>query len=527
MPPYERPQGRVPVVRWALRLFPLLFLFFCFLWGAAFAIFAPSFLPMFAAPVVVLAALAIWALPDTKRAPTRTMAVIFWGFLLGLEMWPNYLALALPGLPWITMLRLSGIPLTLVLLICVSISKSFRQDTASSLRAVPLMSGLLITFSILQLVSIAFSKKPFFSLDRFFVDMTSWTAIFFVSAFLFRTPGRIERWAYVIWGMTFLLCLEGLAEWRLNHTVWAGHIPSFLKMADNGVADAVAQGSVRNGSGAYRLQATASTALGFGEYLALATPFVLHFAIGPGYRKLVRISALATIPLLLLVLNLTDARSGMLAALMALLLSPVFMAFITRRNNPKSMMATAIAIGSPIVITLAVAGSLFFHRVREKLLGGGAQQSSTDARLIQYHDGLTKIWSHPWGYGIGMSGEILQFYSPGGQLTIDTYYLLIGLEYGVVGFLIYYAVIALGMARASQLALRSNLKNRDYVLLVPIAIALFEFLLIKSVFSQQDNHPLIYMMLGAVAALAARIKQDSSMTEAKINTGASAFIATT
>jgi hypothetical protein len=521
IPPYIMLQDRMSAVRWARRFIPLLFIFFSFAWGAAFAFFAPSLLPFFAGPVVVLAALTIWALPDMKSAPTRALAMIFWAFLLGLELWPNYLSLALPGLPWITMIRLSGIPLALVLLICVSISKAFRQETSSSLKAVPLLSGLIIAFSILQLVSVAFSKTPFFSLDRFFAAITSWTVIFFVSAYLFRTPGRIERWAFVIWGMTLLLCLEGLVEWRLGHPVWAGHIPSFLKMADNGVADQVAQGSVRTATGAYRLQATSSTALGFGEYLALAMPFVLHFAMAPGYRFAVRVMALITIPFLLFVLKLTDARSGMLAALMALLLGLVFMAIIARRNNPNSIMASAVVIGSPIVIGVVIGGSLFFHRFREKLLGGGAQQSSTDARAIQYHDGLSKILSHPWGYGIGMSGETLQFYSPGGQLTIDTYYIAIGLEYGVLGFLIYYTTIALGIVRAGQLALQPKLGNRDYILLTPIAIALLEFLVIKSVFSQQDNHPIVYMMLGAVAALAARIKHDEQAAKSSTYVGLS------
>jgi hypothetical protein len=41
-------------------------------------------------------------------------------------------------------------------------------------------------------------------------------------------------------------------------------------------------------------------------------------------------------------------------------------------------------------------------------------------------------------------------------------------------------------------------------LFAPLAIALTNFLVIKSVFSQQDNHPVVYMMLGAVVALCNR-----------------------
>ena len=113
-----------------------------------------------------------------------------------------------------------------------------------------------------------------------------------------------------------------------------------------------------------------------------------------------------------------------------------------------------------------------------------------------------------------MGGDTLQYYSPAGLLTIDTYYLVIALEYGVLGFLLYYIMIVFTGVRAVQLSLKSDLVTSDYIFLAPISIALLEFFVIKSVFSQQDNHPLIYMMLGAVAALGARISRDKCIREA-------------
>ena len=50
------------------------------------------------------------------------------------------------------------------------------------------------------------------------------------------------------------------------------------------------------------------------------------------------------------------------------------------------------------------------------------------------------------------------------------------------------------------------------LLLAPLLIALTNFLVIKSIFSQQENHPLAFVMMGAVVVLAWRIKKqrDSS-----------------
>ena len=34
-----------------------------------------------------------------------------------------------------------------------------------------------------------------------------------------------------------------------------------------------------------------------------------------------------------------------------------------------------------------------------------------------------KILHHPWGYGAGRSGPTLGFFSPSGQMTVDSYYI--------------------------------------------------------------------------------------------------------
>jgi hypothetical protein len=50
----------------------------------------------------------------------------------------------------------------------------------------------------------------------------------------------------------------------------------------------------------------------------------------------------------------------------------------------------------------------------------------------------------------------------------------------------------------------NNMNDKEAELLLPLVVALSAFLVIKLVFSQDDNHPMIYMMLGMVAALVYR-----------------------
>lgn len=87
------------------------------------------------------------------------------------------------------------------------------------------------------------------------------------------------------------------------------------------------------------------------------------------------------------------------------------------------------------------------------------------------------------------------------MITIDTYYLSVALEYGVLGFIVFYGMLAIAIYEASRRALFSDLENDTRSFLLPIAVSLVTFVIIKSVFSQQDNHPVIFMMLGALVAI--------------------------
>ena len=92
-----------------------LMMLFCFIYGFFFAALAPNIVTPLLAPLVVLAFLVVWALPDVNWAPTRSLEWLFFATFIVLIVWPNYLAIALPGLPWITLIRLTSFPLNLVL----------------------------------------------------------------------------------------------------------------------------------------------------------------------------------------------------------------------------------------------------------------------------------------------------------------------------------------------------------------------------------------------------------------------------
>jgi hypothetical protein len=163
---------------------------------------------------------------------------------------------------------------------------------------------------------------------------------------------------------------------------------------------------------------------------------------------------------------------------------------------------------------------LFVGKVRHLVLGNGSGQSSTDARYAQYALGLPKVVQQPFGHGIGQSGIVLG-YAPNGFLTVDTYYITLLLDYGVAGFVVYFSMFGVAIYEASRRSLLHQTEG-DETYLAPLAMALINFVVIKSVFSQPDNHPLVFMMLGAIVAIISKRAASVLPTNGRASAGLSA-----
>jgi hypothetical protein len=482
---------------------------FCVIYGFLFSFFTPFLIMPFVVPVVTLAGVVTWALPDFGRAPTATLCVLFWAYLVLLVIWPNYIAIAPPGIPWITMVRITGFPLTAVLLVSVSISPAFRSELVRVFAGVPLLWRLVVAFVVLQFLSIGFSPGPFDSLDKFIVAQIGWTAVFVTTAYLlYDQKGRVVRWAAVLWVMAVVIGLVGWAEHRSGHVLWANRLPKFLQIEDPTVLRSLA-GQARAATGIHRVQATYSSSIALSEYMAMSLPFVVQFAFGR-YAWPIKLLAYATIPLIVLVVHWTDSRSGVIGCVITLLIYTLAWSVLKWRSSKGSILGPAIALSYPITFIAAIASTFFVGRIRTAVWGGAAQHPSTVSRITQYKMGIPKVLSHPWGHGIGYGGRSLHYLNPQGYQTIDTYYLSVALEEGVFGFVVYYGMIAWAIYLAGLYAFRAaKLNNRDYTFFVPIGISLLSFFVICSVFSEQDVHPLMWMMLGAVAALVSRFREEA------------------
>lgn len=495
-----KPYGPAIRVRKSFQILLILgALFFCFVYGFAFALMAPYIVLPFAIPPLILAALVLWALPEVNVVPKNTLEVLFLVYFAVFALWPNYLAVALPGLPWITLQRLFGVMLILTLMVCISMSAEFRTRLKAVLDAAPLLSKFIGLFLLVQAVSIAFSSEKTTSINLFLNILTGWISPFLVSAFVMSRPGRLERFGALL--CFTALALSGLAFWEnhLGRAPWAGHIPSFLQVNDPSVQMAI-RGLSRAGL-ERRVQATFNTSLAFSEYLAMSIPFLLSFTFGR-YSLATKVAAAVATPIVISALVLTQARTGMIGALVAVTTYPVIRVFLYWRRNRQSLAASSALFLSPFAVAGFLAICYVVPALHNRVFGGGRDASSNDSRRIQIDMGTPKIIARPWGYGLGQGADILQYPYPGAETySIDVYPLRLFLEYGVLGVAIYYTMIGSAIYYAVKYVLRSGDLIRQNSLFIPLLVAAIGFSLMQIYFALDDNQPIMYVLYGALMAL--------------------------
>jgi hypothetical protein len=475
------------------------------LWyGLVFSYYAPARLMPLAPPLVLIAAIVIWLLPAGDYAPTRLIEPSFIAFFAALLLWPNYLAIALPGLPWLTMLRVIGFPLVLVLLICLSVSSLFRSRLMEVIKVDKVIFLLFVGLVFIQTFTLILSQDFGSSINRWLIAQVNMTSIFVCACIVFTRVGFAEYWCRLFIGIMFIVCTFGLWENRLGSVSWGGHIPSLIRIEDP-VVQRILAGASRATTGIQRVQGTSSTPLGLAELLGLSIPFAVHFIV-ENRPILVRLAAAAYMPFSIYIILLTDSRLGLVATLASLLMYVLLWAILRWQSFKGSILGPAVVLAYPAFFVAAIAASFTIARLRNEIWGNNAQASSTEARFEQWAMGFPKFLENPIGHGPGTAAEVLGFANGAGVITIDTYYLSVLLELGIFGVICYFGLFLRGAWLGASTVIKTRPEG-ELRLLIPFSVSIINFVIVKSVFSQEANHPLVFMMLGAVVALTYRTRR--------------------
>lgn len=478
--------------------------FFCLVYGFFYALTAPTFIVAFVVPLVVLTALIIWALPHQRTAPTLLIEFLFPAFFVSLILWPNYLAISLPGLPWITMLRVIGLPMAGLLLISLSVSPPFRKRVAESVSSIKLLWLFMCGLVSVQVMTTLISMSPPASAQLIFNQLVYWLSTFVIACTIFRNTKYIERYWALLCCLSLPIIAVVILEAREQHVLWMSHVPAFLRIPDISV-QLILTPSFRPGINLYRAHATFATPLAMAEYLSLLTPFFLHFGFW-SKNQVVKVASFAMIPLLFITIRLSDARLGIVGMLASLLLYGLMWSIVRWRSHPRDLFAAATVYAYPAIFLGGIGAVFASTRLHAMVFGDGAQASSTEARKIQLNMAMGQLMKAPWGHGTGQSGNAMG-YGEGAFITIDNYFITLALDWGVLGIICWYGIFITAIVVAIRYSLSSRYAGRvEARLLAPLAVALTAFLVIKWVHGQDDNHAIYFTMLGMVSALVYKLR---------------------
>jgi hypothetical protein len=484
----------------------------CIAYGFMFGLTAPYFLVLFVAPIAALCVVVVWALPDLRAAPTRAVESLFVISFIAQLLWPQYIALSLGSLPWITLQRLINLPLAGLLLICLSVSAPFRKELAQTCRKTKLVWILLAVFIFEQFVTLPLSKTLASSIQGVVLFQVNFTAMFVIATMVFRDARYVERFLGLLCAIAVPLYAVAMFESSRRNIVWAHHVPSFLLPHDP-VIERVLTPSFRLYVNRYRAKAVFFTPNAFAEYISLLTPFLLHFALTPRKWPL-RAAAAAMVPLTFYVVQLTDARIGIVGMLVSVLLYALLRSIMHWRRQPQSLLASTIVYAVPVVLCLAVVAIMSSHRMHNMVLGGGAQASSTEARNAQLQIALPKVFANPLGYGPGQCGvQMGAGVADGSDVTIDNYFIVIALDLGIPGIVGFYGMFITAIIWCVSYALSPRFVHRaEAAWLAPLGVCLAAFLVVKWAHGQDYNHEVYYSLLGMVVALVYKLRTSADGT---------------
>lgn len=505
------PYRRVYTLR--RELFPLLAFpvlsFGCLLYGFFFALTAPYLLMQFLAPIAVLGLVVIWALPNQRDAPTYGVELLFAAFLISFLLWPDYLAIYFPGMPWITSLRITAFPMVGLFLICLSVSKEFRKAVGKSVSAIKIMWILMCVMLGWQFATIPLSPTPVAALQIVILITILHFSMFVVSATIFRRIEYVERYWALLCVLAIPICIIVILEARQQHLLWMTEIPRFLRVPDENVTK-ILEPEFRPGINLYRAKGIFRTPLVLAEYLCLLTPFLLHFGFSDR-KPLIRAACFLFIPIIFVAIRLTDSRLGMVGMLISILLFGCFWSYIRWRREPKNLFSAAVLFAYPAAFILAVAAVLSSTRLSIMVFGGGAQASSTAARSTQLDMALRALAKSPLGHGPGRSGEALGF-AEGQFKTVDNYFITVAMDGGVIGIVAWYGIFIAAIVTSLRYCLSPEHSiRREANLLAPLTIALCAFLVVKWVHGQGDLHSIQFIQLGMISALVYRMRREDRL----------------
>ncbi len=446
-------------------------------------------------PISLLALIALWMAPDVDTrldGAIERSYFIYWGVAL---MWPNYIALNFPGLPWVSFSRIAMLVTAVISLTAVSMSPRIRAQMLELLTFNKVLLRFFLAWVAIHAVMLPVGLME--STGRWVSHTLNWHFLFIISCWIMARPGnglRLNRLILIAAAVTAAVAIPEVMEQK---PIWVDYIPSFLGI-DPELQELLQFGVVRGTE--YRVRSIFVVSLIYAEYIGMLLPFILLALVSApsGWR---RGTAGALLVLVGTAAVLTQARSALVALLAGIMAFTAI--WVLRRykatKQDQDVISAGMLYGFPAAAVLMVIAVFTLPPLRLRIIGGNQHAPSDNAREAQWDMAIPHIITNPFGHGMGSIDRVVPYTNRGGVFTIDSYPINLLIEYGVPGFIAFVGFFAttiyLGMKTFA------NAANKEEELAGAAAVGIFSFLITRLVMSSEGGQNIAFGFAGLILAM--------------------------
>ena len=447
--------------------------------------------------VTALAALfLLWVLPDLPPLPENLLRRLFITSLFVQFLTPVYYAVAIPGLPWVSLRRLFWFPTIAVAALMIAASSETRSRLAAvfadgKVVVIPAASFFL-WICLSTLTSIAWTDTISDIMNAYLY----WAMAFLVCVMCMRGEGDIRLVMRILCLVTLIAGPMGMIEYLMQKrfivNFWPDALLQELFRRSPIILDNIIRDTFRNGE--FRANFIYNVSLSYAEFLAVCGPicafFMLHSRTPTG-----RILGAVSLTMCVVGVYASGARGGYMGLAVGVPFVVTLWLIRHIREHPNSMVGMIAAVSFAGAALGFISLLIVWKRLRWKFTGGYEGAGSTDIRMLQWEMALPSIKANPLtGYGHGTGGFVVGYVTPGGTPTVDSYIITLLVDAGVPALLFFFAMFI----AAIVLLVRVYLSDKDPAAVCSCAVAgaLLSFVVYRVVLSQNENHFLAFVLLG-------------------------------
>jgi hypothetical protein len=449
--------------------------------------------------VAIAGLVLLWVLPELPEVPEKLVRGLFFTALIVCLCVPNYYTLDFPGLPWISVRRLSLAPLIVVFSIAVSTSPAVRARLVTIIKDAKWVSICAFGFLAMVVLSVFVSSTPAESMSTVIEILLAIYVPFVAMLYVLRTEKdallllRVFGWCALFVGM------GGIVEFLLQKRIFIEILPKAILdplMAQNPtVAEMVLATPFRNGL--WRASSIYAVPLSFGEFEGMVAPLGLFYMVhGASVRS--RVFGWAIFLTSFFGVVTSGSRGGYISFLFGLSAFVLLWAVRSVRVKGAGSLAPAL-IGVSVVVGLCVLFGLvmFWHRAHVMVLGGGETAASDNGRSMQWAMAIPKIFMRPLtGWGAGQSGNVIGYIQASGIPSVDSYALTVLVDFGIPGFVFFFGMGVVGLIFGAFRYLTDPTVQGELAGAVACSLGAFTFY--RFYLSQWENHLPFFLLVACM-----------------------------